>query len=321
MKILFWSLACSALPILTLGKECTFCFNDEEVDNLGAATPRMSSITKSCLDLKTEWTYRKDTLSKAGNERKCIEFQLEGYQTGCCIQVDPDGCGICPDGSPPGQGYVVPTEGSGDPNPEDCEGYNFQPNSNNGIFKVGTCADTRAQRSAFYCGCPGQYQQVWLCPNKRPPGRRRRGDFTRSENCGQTEYLFSLFKEYEVTDINRDWGFNYQAWCECNDEDGNKVALENDYYCPFCPDGQSIKEGFHDYVFNEETALVDINGKYDYRRTCRQAAEFTRYVTKDFMCRNEHIEIARQACCPAPGLGVTMGLVLTGLVMIRNLSF
>lgn len=320
MKILFGLLA-TTLPNLSEGADCSFCFNDDEVSNLGAATPNMATIKRSCLDLKAEYEVRKEALSKNGAEKRCVEFQLEGYQTGCCNQFNPDGCGICPDGSPPGEGYVVPTEGSGDPNPEECEGYAFQPYSSNGIFTEGSCADTRAQRSAFYCGCPDQYQQVWLCPDRRPPGRRRRGDFTRSENCGQTEFLFSLFKQFEVTDINKDFGFHYQAWCECNDHEGNQVVLENEFYCPFCPDGVDIKEGFHNVIFNEETALVDINGKFDYRRTCAQVADFTRYVTTNFRCSNENIEIARQFCCPAPGLGVTMGLLIAGFVMVQNLFF
>jgi len=314
MKILSCLLATS-LPILIQG-ECSFCFNGEEVANLGAAVAKMATARGSCLDLKAEYERNKDDLGKNGAEKRCIEFQLEGYQKGCCNMVNPDGCGLCPDGSPAGEGYVVPTMGTDDPSPEECEGYAFQPFSSNGIFIAGSCADTLGQRSAFYCGCPGQYQQTWLCPDKQKPNRRRRGDFTRDENCGQTEYLFSLFKEFEITETNTDFGFHYQAWCECND-----VVLENEYNCPFCSAGQNIKEGYHDKIVNEDTAAVDINGKYDYRRTCTQVADFTRYVTADFKCSDENVELARRFCCPAPGLGVTMGLLVTGIVMIQNLFF
>jgi hypothetical protein len=296
--------------------ECPFCFQDDEVDDLVNASPNMGTITRSCTDLKAEYQAREEQLAKVGNENQCIEFQLEGYQTGCCNQVDPDGCGVCPDGSPVGADYTVPTEGSEDPAPEECEGYAFQPYANNGIFIPGSCADTRAQRSAFYCACPGARQEVWLCPDQQPPGRRRRGDFTRSQNCGQTEYLFSIFKADEVTDINTDFGFHFQSWCECPG-----VILENSYDCGFCPDGQGIKEGFHNKVFNEETAAVDINGKYDYRRTCAQVADFTRYVTADFQCSNANVETARLFCCAASGLGMTLTMVITGAMLLQSLFF
>eukprot|EP00980_Cylindrotheca_fusiformis_P002453 scaffold584_cov132-Cylindrotheca_fusiformis.AAC.6 len=276
----------------------------------------MGLIKRSCLDLKAEYEAIKGQLEKPDNRGKCIEFQLEGYQTGCCNQVDPDGCGICPDGSPVGEGYVVPTEGRNDPSPEECEGYAFQPYAMNGVFVAGKCSDTRAQRSAYYCGCPGAYQEVWLCPDRKYPGRRRRGDFTRSENCGQTEYLFSILRENEVTDINKDFGFHYQAWCECPG-----VVLENDYNCNFCPDGTSIKEGFHDKVCNEDTALVDPNGRFNYRRTCAQAADFTRYVTNNAKCSDPALEAARQFCCGASALGMTMTLLLTGGLLIQSLFF
>lgn len=305
----------AALPSFA-NAECPFCFQDDEVSDLASARPNMGSIKRSCLDLKGEYEARKEQLEKPANRKQCTEFQLEGYQTGCCQQVDPDGCGVCPDGSAVGQGYMVPTEGREDPSPEECEGYAFQPYANNGIFEPGRCSDTRAQRSAFYCGCPGSRQEVWLCPDQQSPGRRRRGDFTRNENCGQTEYLFSIFRDTEVTDVNKDFGFHYQAWCECPG-----VVLENEFNCEFCPSGQSIKEGFHNVVFNEDTAAVDPNGKYNYRRTCAQVADFTRYVTADFRCSDENIEIARRFCCGASGLGITLSLVITGGLLLQSLFF
>ncbi|CAJ1946668.1 unnamed protein product [Cylindrotheca closterium] len=84
----------------TSAAECSFCFKDDEVADLTDATPKVGSITRSCLDLKAEFEIRKESLSKDGAEEQCIEFQSEGYLTGCCNQFNPsDICGRCFDGS------------------------------------------------------------------------------------------------------------------------------------------------------------------------------------------------------------------------------
>jgi hypothetical protein len=277
----------------------------------------MGSITTTCTELLNTYNQNKEELER--NRNKCVEHQLLGYQAGCCTTVDTqNGCSICADGSEPVEGYVVPTDGTKDRNPEDCtEGWGYQPYAFNGVWREGECRDTRLQRAGFYCGCPNTYQEQWLCPTKEAPRNPKRGDFIRFEKCGATEFLFSILKAGEIKDARTDFGFDYPAWCECPG-----VTLDNDFDCQFCPGDTNIKAGYHDQIFNSGTQNVrDPNGKWDYRRTCAQAEDYTRYVTKDDRCQSDPLNEARALCCPASALGVYLSMVATGALVFFNIFF
>jgi len=297
--------------------QCSFCYNDRTIADFDKAVPRMSSITQTCVQLLDSYNDNLGELQK--NRGKCIEHQLLGYQTGCCTTVNSDtGCGICREGDEPQEGFVVPTDGSDDRNPEDCtEGWAFQPYAHNGVFEEGVCSDTRLQRAGFYCGCRNEYQENWMCPTKEKPLNPKRGDFLRFEKCGATEFLFSLFKAGEVKDPAKDFGFDYPAWCQCPG-----VSLDNSFECKFCPDDTNIKEGFHDQIFNANQENVrDPNGQWDYRRNCAQVLDYTRYVTNDNRCQMAGLEEARAFCCPASTLGMYLSAVSTAAIVLFNLFF
>ena len=310
--VLFFFLVAPPPSSLLVRGECEFCFQGSEVEDLETATPIMgSNKIMNCVDLKASFE------ANGGPESSgltCTEWQLEGYQSGCCDDVNVEsGCSLCPGGEDFQIGNQVPTDGAAGLNPVDCEGWPFWPRSHNGLFYPGKCSDTRMQRSAFYCGCTSSRQETWLCSDtQQKPNNPKRGDFYRREKCGETEFTYSLIKNGELSkEPKLEFGFDAEAWCECPG-----VTLQNDFECTFCKDG--IKKDHGDLIFNENDDFIYKPGEYNYRRTCNQVEDYARYITTQASC-DERLEKARLFCCPAAGLKTIFSVVITGVMVLYGM--
>ncbi|VEU43567.1 unnamed protein product [Pseudo-nitzschia multistriata] len=224
----------------------------------------------------------------------CKNAQLEHYQKGCCpLPPLEDHCGYCADGfSTPNMELMVPTGqivgGYA------CFDYYYQPQSRIGMFTDGDCSDTFLQRAGFYCGCPNQEQECWLCPDGQPPSKPAKGDaWVTKATCRGIEYLFSLFKEDECAAFPYEAGADLAIFCGCGGLNQTEIDAQAEIYqCNLCENGGVVTNP--DFPYSTEG---------DFVKTCAQAEEFAREIIKTPSgCRNpRHFGEARQKCtCSEP---------------------
>jgi len=191
------TIAVAATSIINHNTNNCILFVDAQKQSTNACTPCVKGadmINKEagvCIDFpsRTNGLFNTDT--------DCKAVQLVGYQIGCCPSPPTtDHCEYCEDGSAPDLDAIVPTgqfvEGY------TCFDYSYQNEAYIGMFTDGDCSDTFLQRAGFYCGCPAQEQECWLCPDQQPPTNPYKHEtWVTNSNCRELEYFFSILKEDE----------------------------------------------------------------------------------------------------------------------------
>jgi len=218
----------------------------------------------------------------------CQDIQLEAYQKGCCITPPLDHCDYCADGTPFNPDLKVP---SGQyVGGESCFDYKYANSAHIAMFNDGTCDDTFLRRAGQYCGCPGQVQECWLCPDQNPPNNPGKADeWVTGSNCRGIEFLFSLLTKDECTNFPMDIGADLAIYCGCGGLDEEAIAEQKEVFqCELCRNG-----GF---LINPQQVYTDGSR---FSKTCQQADDFARDVIKTpYACNNaRYFGKARETCC------------------------
>ena len=282
------TIAVAATSIINHNTNNCILFVDAQKQSTNACTPCVKGadmINKEagvCIDFpsRTNGLFNTDT--------DCKAVQLVGYQIGCCPSPPTtDHCEYCEDGSAPDLDAIVPTgqfvEGY------TCFDYSYQNEAYIGMFTDGDCSDTFLQRAGFYCGCPTQKQECWLCPDQQPPTKASKGDaWVTDSDCRGLEYLFSLFKEDECEAFPFEVGADLAIFCGCGGLNQTEIDEQaENYSCQFCENGG---------VVTNPDVLYTTDGKFS--KTCRQAEAFARDIIKTpAACRNsDYFGDARELC-------------------------
>lgn len=279
------------------GEACTLCAKGAEPQ--AVQTPRTQTQT-TCPMLE-------NTLANLGaadsESNECKDLNLLAYQVGCCPEPPYEYCDICPDGSPIERSNRVPLGFAYDPT---CAEIQYRPSTLVGLFEAGTCEDTFLRRGAHYCGCPGETQECFLCPDGAEPGNPNRQEgLVFNSNCRGIMYTFSVFKEDECTDVTQLFGFDAAAFCECPN-----YEPQTDYVCSLCDEGERVANPNNVWTTASDTIQL----------TCAQAEEFAQYFTRKGSC-TDRLAPAREACCVSGALsfGLVLSFVMAGTLMINNL--
>lgn len=262
---------------------CTPCFGINATVNTQNPTPWFyGESDMTCADLVA-------TTSGGGliqGDGQCKDYQLQGFQLGCCSSPPYEYCDVCPDGSAFTRSDVIPI---GDPLRGDptCAENIYRIASYVPIFTPGTCTDTVIQRGAFYCGCPNTEQQCYLCPDQQPPTNPERGDaWITNSNCGGIEFLFSLYTAQECTDYRESYGVDFAHFCKCPNYEKNSTG-----HCAMCEDGLENP----DFIYTPEDAAFE--------RTCEQAQAFAESITRENICLREMNAVIELGCKCKDGKG------------------
>lgn len=202
-------------------------------------------------------------------DKDCRDLQLGAYQAGCCPNPPFEHCEYCEDGATPILDNTIPTgQFVGG---EACYDYIYQNQAYFGLFEDGKCEDTFLQRAGFYCGCPNQRQECWLCPDKQPPSRPAKGDaWVTDATCRGIEYYFSLMKEDECSSFPILSGADLAIFCGCGGLNQTKIDVEAESFtCNLCRNGGKVRNPDQIYTTNGT-----------FYKTCGQAEEFARDVIK-----------------------------------------
>ena len=218
----------------------------------------------------------------------CQDIQLEAYQKGCCITPPLDHCDYCADGSPYNPDMKVP---SGQfVGGESCFDYKYANSAHLSMFNDGTCEDTFLRRAGHHCGCPGQKQECWLCPDKNPPNNPGKADeWVTGSNCRGIEFLFSLLTEDECTKLPESLGANLAIYCGCGGLDEEEIEEQREkVQCELCRNGS--------FMINPDMIYTDGSR---FNKSCKQADDFARDVIKTpYGCNNpRYFGTAREICC------------------------
>jgi len=256
--------------------QCTTCALDREMMVKGPPCDVLPARTNGLFDTDTD----------------CKDIQLEHYQMGCCPMPPMDHCTYCEDGTLGNMDNRVPTgQFVGG---YTCFDYMYQAESRIGLFKDGECSDTFLQRAGHYCGCAGQEQQCWLCPDGNPPNKPAKGDpWISNANCRGIEYLFSLLTEEECAVFPLEAGADLSIFCGCGGLNETEIEEQKEIFqCTLCENGGNVTNP--DYIYTKGG---------DFVKTCRQAEEFAREIIKTPAgCRNtDYFGEARANCtCSNP---------------------
>jgi len=281
-----------ATSIISHNTNCMFgnsiLFVDAQTQSTNACTPCVKGaemINKEagvCIDFpsRTNGLYNTDI--------DCKDLQLEGYQIGCCPSPPTtDHCEYCEDGSRPNTNKRIPmgpyVEGYS------CFDYSYKNEAYNGMFAYGDCSDTFLQRAGFYCGCPAQEQECWLCPDQQPPTNPYKHEtWVTNSNCRELEYFFSILKEDECEAFPFQAGADLTSFCGCGGVNQTEIDEQDENYsCQFCENGGVVTNP--DFLYSTEGWFP---------KTCRQAEEYARDIIKTpAACRNsDYFGEAREFC-------------------------
>lgn len=198
----------------------------------------------------------------------CGDTQLLAFQIGCCNSPPYLHCDVCADGSEFQRDLVVPIGQAGQRDPS-CAENQYRRASINGVFEAGVCADTQIQRGGFYCGCPNEVQQCYICPDQTSVSNPQKSEaFVLGANCKGIEYYFSLFNEEECNGIKFNFGIDYSHFCECEGYEKEETGQ-----CNLCSGG--IRNP--DQLWN--------NGSI--KSTCADAQVFADSITRENVCLSQ----------------------------------
>eukprot|EP00934_Nitzschia_sp_Nitz4_P000472 Nitzschia sp. Nitz4//scaffold68_size99682//58511//59485//NITZ4_004570-RA/size99682-processed-gene-0.44-mRNA-1//-1//CDS//3329556611//472//frame0 len=252
---------------------CTVCYDESDPSTV---TNTVYQTTVTCSEIISNVS-ASDLLQ---GDEQCEQYQLWGYQLGCCPTPPYQTCDICPDGSEYTRLNEIPTatEVGGDPT---CAEFELYATNYNAFFTPGTCDDTYVRRVAHYCGCPNTEQECTLCSDGQAASNPERGDnFFFNGRCEGIEYFFSLFTADECTGAREAYGIDYENFCRCPDY----VKPEDDGQCLMCSGG--IKNP--DFVFTDETDTYD--------RTCQQAQDFADSIIRENTCLSIMADAIERGC-------------------------
>lgn len=246
-------------------------------------------------------------------DNDCKNLQLEGYQKGCCMNPPFEYCEYCADGSPHNPDGVVP---SGQfVGGQSCFDYMYSNSASIGMFEDGTCSDTFLQRAGYYCGCPNQQQECWLCPDKNPPSKSGKADaWVTGSNCRGIEFLFSLLTKEECSAFPMDVGADLAIFCGCGGLNQTEIEEQQEIFqCELCQGSG----------FMTNPGLTYTDGS-SFTKTCQQADDFARDVIKTpYGCNNpRYFETARTICCSngSGAASVFSGVVTASLFVAGALA-
>jgi len=264
----------TTITVITAQEICTVCTEGNE----------MRYDIQLCNDLRprTNGLYETDT--------DCQDLHLEAYQIGCCLAPPKGYCGYCADGSEPNFDGIIPT---GDyVGGENCFDYAYQNKALIGMFSDGSCDDTFMRRAGYYCDCPNQKQECWLCPDGNSPSKPGAGEpWVTDSNCRGIEYIFSLLTEDECESFPMDAGADLAIYCGCGGLNQTEIAAQQEIFqCELCRNG-----GF---VIDPDATYTTV-GEDKFSKTCQQADDFARDIIKTpYGCNNQrYFGDAREFCC------------------------
>jgi hypothetical protein len=242
------------------------------------------------LEICQEFPPQTNGMFKTDND--CKNLQLQSYQKGCCNNPPFDYCSYCEDGTSFNPDAIVPTgQFVGGLT---CFDYGFSNSAMIGVFTDGECSDTFMRRAGHYCGCPGQEQECWLCPDGNPPNNPGKGDeWVTQSNCRGIEFLFSLLKKDECDAFPMDAGADLAIFCGCGGLNQTEIEFQQEIFkCELCRN-----EAF---IVNPDKIYTDGSS---FSKSCKDADNFARDVIKTpYACNNpNYFATAREVCCSDGG--------------------